>query len=106
MKKSKKDRSSKTFTFCLKVCNIRNVSDNVFQLYHCSKYIDTNRSVFVCFNGCLLLKLDLQKGTAVLDNPPNEKFSVYKKGSIYQKNREVLFCGIYVTIGQCVCKYF
>ena len=50
----------------------------------------------------ILLKLDLQKGTSVLGNPPNEKLFVYKKWSTYQKIGYVLFFSyIKATIGQC-----
>ena len=50
----------------------------------------------------ILLKLDLQKRTTVLDNPPNEKLFVYKKWSTYQKIGDVLFFSyIEATIGQC-----
>ena len=34
----------------------------------------------------ILLKLDLQKRTSVLGNPPNEKLFVYKKWPTNQKN--------------------
>ena len=44
---------------------------------------------FVCFNGCHLLKLDLQKRTSVLDNPPNGKLFVYQKCIIYPKIENV-----------------
>ena len=50
----------------------------------------------------ILLKLDLQKRTSVLGNPPNEKLFVYKKWSTYQKIGDVLFFSyIKATIGQC-----
>ena len=39
----------------------------------------------------ILLKLDLQKRTKVLGNPPNEKLFVYKKCSTYQEIGDVLF---------------
>ena len=49
----------------------------------------------------ILLKLDLQKRTSVLGNPPNEKLFVYKKWSTYQKIGDVLFFSyIKATIGQ------
>ena len=54
----------------------------------------------------ILLKLDLQKRTSVLGNPPNEKLFVYKIWSIYQKIGDVLFFSyIKATIGQCVLEY-
>ena len=50
----------------------------------------------------ILLKLDLQKRTSVLGNPPNEKLFVYKKWSTYQKIGDVLFFSyIKATKGQC-----
>ena len=50
----------------------------------------------------ILLKLDLQKRTSVLGNPPNEKLFVYEKWSTYQKIGDVLFFSyIKATIGQC-----
>ena len=50
----------------------------------------------------ILLKLDLQKRTSVLGNPPNEKLFVYKKWSTYQKIGDVLFFSyIKATIRQC-----
>ena len=51
----------------------------------------------------ILLKLDLQKRTLVLGNPPNEKLFVYKKWCTYQKIGGILFFSyIKATIGQCV----
>ena len=51
----------------------------------------------------ILLKLNLQKRTSVLGNPPNEKLFVYKKWSTCQKIGDVLFSSyIKATIGQCV----
>ena len=50
----------------------------------------------------ILLKVDLQKRTSVLGNPPNEKLFVYEKWSTYQKIGDVLFFSyIKTTIGQC-----
>ena len=48
----------------------------------------------------ILLKLDLQKRTKALDNPPNEMLHAYKKWFRYQKIGDVLFeSGIKATIG-------
>ena len=50
----------------------------------------------------ILIKLDLQKRTSVLGNPPNEKLYVYKKWQTYRKIGDALFFSyIKATIGQC-----
>ena len=53
----------------------------------------------------ILLKLDLQKRTLILVNPPNEKLFVYEKWSTYQTIGDILFFSyIKATIGQCANK--